>query len=54
MKDYTWMNVDGHSQDQDGQEFLFSGSKRNAPRPSELNLQNWYIALIAKEREQTK
>jgi len=47
------MNVDGHSQDKDGWEPVFSGSKRKAPWPSDLNLQNWYITLIAKEREHT-
>lgn len=53
MEDYACMNVDGYSEDRDGWEFVFSGSKRKAPRPSDLNLQNWYIALTDKEREQT-
>lgn len=52
-KVYTWMNVGGHSQERDGWELVFSGNKKKASQPSHLNLQNWYIALTAKEREQT-
>lgn len=53
MKDYALITVDGHSQDRDGRGPELSVSKRKALWLPDLNLQNSYVALIAKKREGT-